>query len=240
MRENGLKLLVARLISVNKEVEVGKSKEESDKYNIFNLRYINSSFNAINRTQYAINAELNSSFSKITTDFRYRKFFSADGSFDIRFFGGLFLHNKSEGDYFSFGLNRGSDYLFEQNLFGRSENDGIFSQQFVIDQAGFKSKYSKPHFSNQLITSINTSISIYKWAEVYNDFAMLKNKDNSPNYFYENGIRLNFVPNIFEFYFPIYTNESFEVTKEAYPTKVRFIITTSIDRIYNFFRRGLL
>ena len=240
LRENGLKLLVARLISVNKEVEVGKSKEESDKYNIFNLRYINSSFNAINRTQYAINAELNSSFSKITTDFRYRKFFSADGSFDIRFFGGLFLHNKSEGDYFSFGLNRGSDYLFEQNLFGRSENDGIFSQQFVIDQAGFKSKYSKTHFSNQLITSINTSISVYKWAEVYNDFAMLKNKDKSPNYFYENGIRLNFVPNIFEFYFPIYTNESFEVTKEAYPTKVRFIITTSIDRIYNFFRRGLL
>ncbi len=240
LRENGIKLLIARLVSVNKEVETGQTKETSDKYNIINLRYINSSFNAIKRTQYAINAEFNSSFSKLTTDFRYRKFFSADRSFDIRFFGGVFLHNKSEGDYFSFGLNRGSDYLFEQNLFGRSENEGIFSQQFVIDQAGFKSKYSKPQFSNQLITAINTSVSVYKWAEVYNDVAMLKNRDNSPNFFYENGIRLNFIPNIFEFYFPIYTNEGFEATKKAYPTKVRFVITTSIDRIYNFLRRGLL
>ncbi|WP_275314891.1 aminopeptidase [Tenacibaculum bernardetii] len=240
LRENGLKLFIARLISVNKQVELGQTKEASDKYNVLNLRYINSNFNAIKRTQYAINAELNSSFSKITTDFRYRKFFSADKSFDVRFFGGFFLHNKSEGDYFSFGLNRGSDYLFEQNLFGRSENEGIFSQQFVIDQAGFKSKYSKPQFSNQLITSINTSVSVYKWAEFYNDVAMLKNRDTSPNFFYENGIRLNFIPNIFEFYFPIYTNEGFEVTQEAYPTKIRFVITTSIDRIYNFLRRGLL
>ena len=39
-------------------------------------------------------------------------------------------------DYFSFGLNRSSDYLFEQNLFGRSENRGLFSQQFVISDGG--------------------------------------------------------------------------------------------------------
>ena len=240
LRKNGLKLLMARLISVNKEVEITKPKEASDKYNIFNLRYIQSNFNAINSTTYAINTEFNSSFSKITTDFRYRGFFSSDNSIDIRFFGGLFLHNKSEGNYFSFGLNRGSDYLFEQNLFGRSENEGIFSQQFIIDQAGFKSKYSTPQFSNQLITSINTSVSVYKWAEIYNDFAMLKNKNNSPNYFYENGIRLNFIPDIFEFYLPLYTNEGFEVTKKGYPTKIRFVITTSVDRIYNFLRRGLL
>lgn len=240
LRKNGLKLLTTRLISINKETDINNPKKESDKYNVFNLRYINSNFDAINRTLYAINTEFNSKFSKITTDFRYRRFFSADKSFEVRFFGGYFLHNKSKGDYFSFGLNRGSDYLFEQNLFGRSENEGIFSQQFVVGQGGFKSKFKSPQFSNQLITSLNTSLSVWKRAEVYNDFAMLKNKNSSPRFFYENGIRLNFVPNIFEFYFPIYTNEGFEVTKEAYPTKVRFVITTSIDRIYNFIRRGLL
>ncbi len=240
LRENGLQLLIARMISVNKEILASKPKEDSDKYNIINLRYIHSKFSAINRTLYAVNAEFNSNFSKISTDIRYRRFFSTDQSFDIRFFGGYFLSNKTEGDYFSFGLNRGSDYLFEQNLFGRSENEGIFSQQFIIGQGGFKSKFSEPQFSNQLITSLNTSVSVWKWAEVYNDFAMLKNKNTSPKFFYENGIRLNLVPNIFEFYFPIYTNEGFEVTKEAYPTKIRFIITTNIDRIYNFLRRGLL
>lgn len=240
LRKNGLKLLIARLITVNKQTEINKIREESDKYNILNLRYIYSNNNAINRTIYAINTEFNSKFSKITTDFRFREFFSTNNSFEVRFFGGYFLYNQSKGDYYSFGLNRGSDYLFEQNLFGRSESEGIFSQQFIIDQGGFKSKFNKPQFSNQLISSINTSISVYKWAEVYNDFAVLKNKKSSPKYFYENGIRLNFIPNIFEFYLPIYTNEGFQVTQEAYPTKIRFVITTSVDRIYNFIRRGLL
>ncbi len=240
LRDNGIKLLLARLIRVDKELVSNAIKQENDKYNVFNLRYIHSKFDAINRTLYAVNTEFHSKFTKITTDIRYRRFFKADKSYDIRFFGGYFLSNKTDGDYFSFGLNRGSDYLFEQNLFGRSENEGIFSQQFVVGQGGFKSKFSKPHFSNQLITSLNTSFTIWKSFELYNDFAMLKSKNTSPQYFYENGIRLNFLPNIFEFYFPIYTNEGFEVTKQRYPSKVRFIITTDIDRIYNFFRRGLL
>ena len=240
LRKNGSKSLITRLISVNKETEIDKPKEESDKYNIFNIRYIHSKYDAIKSTRYAVNTEFNSSFSKITSDYRYREFFSEDKSFELRFFGGLFIHNNSKGDYFSFGLNRGSDYLFEQNLFGRSESQGLFSQQFVVDQAGFKSKFKKPYFSNQFISSINTSISIYKNIEFYNDFALLKNKNYSPNFFYANGIRLNFLPNIFEFYLPIYTNEGFEIGKESYASKIRFIISTNIDRIYNFLRRGLL
>ena len=110
----------------------------------------------------------------------------------------------------------------------------------MVDQAGFKSKFKKPYFSNQFISSINTSISIYKNIEFYNDFALLKNKNYSPDFFYANGIRFNFLPNIFEFYLPIYTNEGFEIGKESYASKIRFIISTNIDRIYNFLRRGLL
>ncbi len=240
LRDIGSKSFTVRLVSVNKEIASGNIKSDKDKYNIFNLRYINNKFDAVKRIRFAANAEINSSFSKISTDLRYRKFFTADESYEIRFFGGLFVSNKTEGNYFSFGLNRGNDYLFEQNLFGRSENEGIFSQQFVVGQGGFKSKFNTPSFANQFITSVNTSVSVWKWAEIYNDVAMLKNKSDSPKFFYENGIRLNFLPDIFEFYLPIYTNEGFEVTKEAYPSKIRFIITTDIDQIYNFIRRGIL
>jgi hypothetical protein len=240
LRDIGSKSLIFRMINVKKETNTGTVKQENDKYNILNIRYIRYKFDAINRTQYAINTEFHPRFSKLTGDYRYRRFFKEDKSFEIRFFGGIFLSNKTDGDYFSFGLNRGSDYLFEQNLFGRSENEGFFSQQFVVGQGGFKSKFSEPQFSNQLITSVNTSITVWKWAEVYNDFAMLKNKNTSPKFFYENGMRLNLVPNILEFYLPVYTNEGFETTKEAYPSKIRFIISTNIDRIYNFIRRGLL
>ncbi|WP_299107128.1 aminopeptidase [uncultured Tenacibaculum sp.] len=240
LRDVGSQFILGRLVYVNKEVAPNTPKTDRDNYKIFNLRYIHSKPNVIHRLQYAVNAEFATNFSKLSTDIRYRQFFDLQRSFDVRFFGGVFTHNNTEGDYFSFGLNRGTDYLFEQNLFGRSESSGIFSQQFVVADGGFKSNFDKPYFANQFIASVNTSVSIWKWAEVYNDFALLKNRGDNAKFFYENGIRLNFVPNIFEFYFPIYTNQGFDITKEAYPAKIKFIITTNLDQIYNFIRRGIL
>ncbi|WP_232731505.1 aminopeptidase [Tenacibaculum sp. SZ-18] len=240
LRDVGTKSILSRIVYVNREIQPNQQAIESDRYNILNFRYIYSKPNVIRRLQYAINAELGNNFTKLSTDIRYLKFFDKKRSFNLRFFGGFFLTNNSDGDYFSFGLNRSSDYLFEQTLFGRSESTGLFSQQFVISDGGFKSFYNQPSFANQLMLSANTSVSIWRWVEAYNDAAILKSKNENPRFFYENGIRLNFVPNILELYFPVYTNEGFEVTDNAYPSKIRFVITSSLDRIYNFIRRGLL
>ncbi len=240
LRDVGTKFLLSRIVYIDREINPTQTEIESDKYQVLNFRYVYSKPDVIRRFQYAINAEFADNFTKFSTDIRYLKFFSEKQSLNLRFFGGFFLSNQSKGDFFSFGLNRSSDYLFEQSLFGRSESSGLFSQQFVVSDAGFKSFYKKPSLANQLILSGNSSISFWKWAEVYNDVAMLKSKNEKPRFFYENGIRLNFIPNIFEFYFPIYTNEGLQINQEAYPTKIRFVITTSLDRIYNFIRRGLL
>ena len=240
LRDIGSSFILARLVGVDKEVATNEIQSSKDKYNVFNIRFVSNKFDAITQKQIALNTEINASFSKLSADIRYRKSFTANKNFDIRFFGGYFLHNKTNEDYFSFSLDRGSDYLFEQNLFGRSESDGIFSQQFVAAQGGFKSKFKNPYYANQLITSVNTSIGLLKFTEFYNDVAMLKNKNTSPKFFYENGIRLNFIPDIFEFYLPIYTNEGLQITKKSYTSKIRFVITTDVDRIYNFVRRGFL
>ncbi|WP_299625847.1 aminopeptidase [uncultured Tenacibaculum sp.] len=240
LRDVGTKFLLSRIVYVDREINPTDTEVESDKYQILNFRYIYSKPDVIKRFQYAINGEFADNFTKFSTDIRYLKFFTEKQSFNLRFFGGVFLYNNSEGDFFSFGLNRSSDYLFEQNLFGRSERSGLFSQQFVVSDGGFKSFFKTPVFANQMLLSANTSVSVWRWAEIYNDLAMLKSKNQNAKFFYENGIRLNFVPNILEFYFPIYTNEGFEVNQRAYPQKIRFVITTSLDRIYNFLRRGLL
>ncbi|MCH3882460.1 MULTISPECIES: gluzincin family metallopeptidase [Tenacibaculum] len=239
LRDVGTKFLLTRLVYINKDVPDSLQVSERDKYTIFNVRYVNSKPNVVKRFQYALNAEFGNNFTKFSTDIRYRKEFNRNQNFELRFFGGVFLNNKSKGDYFSFGLNRGSDYLFEQNLFGRSESSGLFSQQFVVADGGFKSNFNQDVFANQLATSINSSIGIWNWIEVYNDAAMLKNKNQNPRFFYENGVRLNFIPNIFEFYLPVYTNEGFQFN-DNYSSKIRFVITTSFDRIYNYIRRGLL
>ncbi|CAM1373097.1 Aminopeptidase [Tenacibaculum litopenaei] len=240
LRDVGFKSFTTRLFYIRKEVAPGAPVTEEDRYKVLNFRYIYSKPDIIRRLQYAVNLELGNNFTKLSTDIRYRKFFTNEKRFDIRVFGGMFITNNSKGDYFSFGLNRSSDYLFEQNLFGRSENSGLFSQQFVISDAGFKSKYSSPQRANQFALAVNTSVSVWRWVELYNDVAMLKNKKSDPKFYYENGIRLNFVPNIFEFYFPIYTNEGWEFNQGSYPSKIRFVFTTNLDRIYNFIRRGIL
>lgn len=240
LRDVGSKSFSARLFNINKDIAPNTISKDEDNYKVLNFRYIHNKPNVIKRLQYAVNLEFGSSFTKLSTDIRYRKFFALEKSFDIRFFGGIFLNNNSDTSYFDFGLNQSSDYLFEQNLFGRSENSGVFSQQFIISDGGFKSNFKQPYTANQYIFAGNTSVSVWKWVEVYNDAAVLKNSEQKRKFFYENGIRLNFIPNIFELYFPIYTNEGWEFNKEAYPSKIRFVFTTNIDQIYNFIRRGIL
>lgn len=240
LRDVGSKFLIGKLFYINKEIAQGQQATERDHYKVANLKYVYNKPDVIKSLQYALNAELANNFTKLSTDFRYREYFDENRSFDLRFFGGIFLSNASEGNYFSFGLNRGSDYLFEENLFGRSEADGLFSQQFVIADGGFKSFYRENSYANQFILSGNSSVSVWRWLEVYNDIALLKNRDDNPRIFYENGIRLNFIPNILEFYLPVYTNQGWELNQPAYSSKVRFVITTNLDRIYNFIRRGIL
>jgi hypothetical protein len=88
--------------------------------------------------------------------------------------------------------------------------------------------------------SFNSSIGLWRWVEFYNDVAFLKNKNHPIFFGYNNGIRLNFVHNIFEIYFPLYSNNGWEISQSAYPQKIRFTLTANVKSIYNFFRRGLL
>jgi len=239
LRDIGGSSLTAKLVNINKEKGRNTLTQEQDKYSVLNLGYSYSKPDIIKEIRYKINTEFATNFTKFSADFRYRKLTGKNRQLDFRFFGGFFLNNKTTGNYFSFGLDRASDYLFEQNFFGRSESSGIFSQQIIIDDGGFKSKLPV-RFANQFMTSFNSSIGIWKWMEYYTDVALLKNKGNVAYFAYENGIRFNFIHNILEFYFPLYSNLGWEVNQAAYPSRIRFVLTARPSAIYNFFRRGFL
>lgn len=240
LRDLTSRFLSGRLIHVDLEVPPGRIKSEEDNYTVLKLRYTYSNPNIIKGFTYALNTEIADNFSKVYADIRYRKFFNLNRRFNLRFYGGAFLSNKSTSDYFSFGLNRGSDYLFELNLLGRSETEGIYSQQFVTNEGGFKSFFNENSFANQYLASTNTSFSVWRWLEVYNNAAVLKNRNQSSRFFYENGIRFNFISSFFEIYLPVYTNEGLQINQESYSSKIRFVMTTSFGKIYNFFRRDFL
>ncbi len=238
LRDVGSSSVSLMMVDVNKDPDPNVTGVvESDEYRVFNLIYSFSKPEIITDLRYTVGLEYEENFSKAYLDLRYRRLTQEDRQLDFRFYFGSFIHNETTTDYFNFGLTRYSDYLFRLNYFGRSEISGIFSQQYITSEGGFKSDLDQ-NFANQWLSSFNTSVGIWKWIEVYNDFGLLKNK-NQPVFFgYENGIRLNFIHEFLEFYFPIYTNQGWEVGQANYETKIRFVFTADLGRIINLARRG--
>ena len=111
---------------------------------------------------------------------------------------------------FDFNLNRSPDYLFRYDYLGRSDETGIWSQQFVPAEGGFKSFFEEPTTNNFMLTT-NLNIGIWKWIEGYLDLGMLKDDIGESRYFYGSGIRLNLLPDFFELYFPVSSSNGFEL-----------------------------
>ena len=239
LRDATSEALFAKLVHIDKEISPLDNRTDQDSYSIFNVSYNYVNPDIIKEFRYNFNLEAADKFTKLSADLRFRSLSTTDTQLDFRIFAGAFLNNKTEGDYFSFGLDRANDYLFQLNYFGRSENTGFFSQQFIIADGGFKSVLPT-RYANQFMLAFNSSFGLWRWMEFYNDVAFLKNKNNPVYFGYNNGIRFNFVHNIFEIYFPLYSNNGWEVSRDNYPQKIRFTLTGDVNSIYNFFRRGFL
>ena len=239
LRDATSEILSARLVHIDKEVLPNTIQTDQDNYSVLSINYSFINPDIIKEIRYNFSTEIAQNFSKVAADIRFRSLTTSDTQLDFRFFIGTFLSNKTTGDYFSFGLDRTNDYLFQLNYFGRSEDSGIFSQQFIIAEGGFKSVLPS-RFANQFMTSFNSSFGLWKWVEFYNDVAFLKNR-NSPVFFaYNNGIRLNFVHQILEVYFPLYSNNGWEISQGNYQEKIRFTFTADLKAIFSFIRRGVL
>lgn len=210
---------------------------ETNKYNVFNLSYGYVKPAIIEDIRLSTDFQIANKFSKISLTARYRKLTDTNRQFDFRFFTGVFLSNKTESNYFDFALDRPTDYLFQYNYLGRSETSGIFSQQVIINEGGFKSKLEVP-YANEWLSTFNTSIGIWRWIEVYNDVGFVKNKNSKVYFAHENGIRLNFVQDILEIYFPLYSNLGWELSQPSYSSRIRFVLEIQPKKIYNFIRRG--
>tara|TARA_B110000003_G_scaffold113243_1_gene115828 strand:+ start:11744 stop:14524 length:2781 start_codon:yes stop_codon:yes gene_type:complete len=239
LRDVGGSFLSARLLNINRELTLDNSQTDSDKYHVFKLKYYYNKPDIIKGFQYSLGTEIGSNYSKATGEVRFRKLTAKNTQLDFRFYAGSFINNNTNSDFFSFGLDRANDYLFELNYIGRSENSGVLSQQFIMAEGGFKSVLDQ-RFANQFLISFNSSIGIWKWLEIYNDFAFLKNRSDNTYFAYGSGIRLNFIHNIFEFYLPIYSNNGWEINKNAYNKSIRFVLVANPTAIFNFFRRGFI
>ncbi len=235
LRDNENQRIELRTVSVVRE---GQSELQNDPdYDILNLKYTYSNQNMINYFALSGDYQLSKNFSKIAVTATYRKLFKNNRQINLRLFAGTFLQNNTQHtDFFSFALDRPSDYLFDYNYYGRSESSGLFSQQFIRSEGAFKSKL-EPAFANQWITTFNTSTNLWNWIYVYGDLGLVKNRNISHEFVYDSGIRVSLVEDYFEVFFPVYSKLGWEIAEPDYDQKIRFIVSLDLQTLIKLFTR---
>lgn len=235
-RDNRKQLITLRQVIVNREKSNYVTDNSSPNYSVFNARYFNTKTEVTNHFNFMSEVQFASEFGKVASEIEFRKLFENNRQVNLRMYAGTFIYNNTNSDYFSFGIDRPTDYLYDYNYYGRSESTGLFSQQFIMAEGGFKSKLT-PQYANQWITTLNASYSLWNWIEAYGDVGFIKSKGFAEKFIYDSGIRLNFVPDYFELYFPVYSNNGWEISQDKYGEKIRFVVTLSPKTLTNLFTR---
>ena len=235
-RKNEGEGITIRQVYVNREKSNIVTTKNTENYSVFNLRYGYGNSELIKQFSYGTDLQVSNSFSKVSGQIQYRKLFESNRYINLRAFGGFFIHNDNTNDFFSFGIDRPSDYLFDYALIGRSESTGLFSRQFVNAEGAFKSIFDT-RFANQYIFTVNASFNIWNWVELYGDAGTYKNQGLNAKYIYDSGVHLNLVQDYFELFLPVYSSNGFELNDKNYGERIRFIITISPKTLTSLFTR---
>ncbi|WP_104736032.1 gluzincin family metallopeptidase [Hanstruepera ponticola] len=241
LRSNMRNYLSLRYIDINRDEDpnaVLTSETLEPNYSVFNARFNHVDKDLIDFSAWFADLQIAKKFGKVALNYEYRKLTAKNRRYHLRLFAGAFLYNKTyqDSDYFSFALDRPTDYLFDYNYYGRSESAGLFSQQLIVAEGGFKSQLN-PGFANQWITTLNGSTTIWKYIMAYGDVGFVKNHGANAEFVYDSGLRFILVEDYFEIFFPVYSNLGWEIAQPNYDQKIRFIVTLDFKTLLGLFSR---
>ena len=235
-RTNKTEFVQLKQLYINREKTDFLLDKNTENYNLFNFKYGNFQSEATKHYSLTTDLQVANSFGKISTEIHYRKLFDNNRRLSLRLYAGTFLYRSTTSEFFSFGLDRPTDYMFEHSYLGRSESTGIFSQEYVYAEGGFKSKLDT-RYANQWMTTFNASFNVWNWIQVYGDMGLLKNKFAPTKFVYDSGIHLNLVPDYFELFLPVYSSNGYELNTNNYGEKIRFIVTLTPKTLISLFTR---
>ncbi|WP_333875995.1 aminopeptidase [Flavobacterium sp.] len=235
-RDNRKETIIFKYIMIDREKSAFTVDENTENYQVFNAKYLNTKTEITRHFNFLGDFQLSKTFGKLAGEIQYRKLFDDNRQINLRLFAGSFLYHKNTSNYFDFGLDRPTDYLFESDYLGRSETSGLFSQQSIISEGFFKSML-EVRYANRWMVTTNINYTLWNWIDAYSDFGMLKNKGVPEKFVYDSGIRLNLVTDYFELFFPVYSNNGWEVGEKNYGERIRFIVTFNPDTLIGLFTR---
>ena len=207
-----------------------------DDFYVGSLSYALANSNSALSKLFDVNLQVGESFQKVAASYRNRKYYTDARQYTYRIFLGFLADTNNSGNY-DFGISRVNDYSFSFNFLGRSERTGIYSQQYVLADAGFKS-FIPVQTANQWVLSSNLSTTIWRSFELYGDVGWIKNKGKKFDFIYDAGFSLNLFQDYLALYFPVYSNLGWEVNDASYSNKIRFTISLKSSEIISLFTRS--
>ncbi|MGA9326264.1 MAG: metalloprotease [Salegentibacter sp.] len=236
LRDNERQSLVIRSVNVRRDIDPLKPVNQPN-YGVFDVHYRYSNPHLADYSSASFDYQLAKKFSKVSFSLEYRKLFRNNRQINFRMYAGTFLYSDTEDtDYFSFALDRPTDYLFDYNYYGRSQGSGLFSQQIIMAEGGFKSKL-EPAYANQWLISLNGSTNLWRWIFAYSDVGLVKNKNHDAVPLFDSGLRVSLVEDYFEVFFPVYSSLGWEVAQPNYDQKIRFIVSLDLNTLIKLFTR---
>lgn len=240
-----------RSVSVDRERGTPGVDEEStlenNDYSLAGLAYSHQNNNKLK--PYYINADLQfgDNLLKFGADLNLRFLLRNNNYLDLRVFAGAFLNNEATktAEFYRFGLSGitgVNDYLFDYQLLGRSDQTGIWTQQFFVSEGGFKTQTAQ--YANKYMFSTNAMFPITRWIGAYGDIGWTGNENFDTNettfdFHYATGIQMRIVPDFLEFYFPVKSSVTTEITEAQYLNQIRFVVNIDFDDIINRVRTTL-
>jgi hypothetical protein len=192
---------------------------------------------ALDNFSYKVEAQMSSNFKKLSLNSEYITYYAPNRRWTMRIFAGTFLSNNANDNYYDFNVSRVNDYLFQYDLYGRSEAEGFFSQQYIKAEGALRTT-GRLTSANQWLMTAQSATTIWRWVEGYAEIGWIKSSYQNAETHWGTGITFNLVPDFFEVHFPIYNSIGAVFTNNAYPKNIRFQLSLRPASLAKLFSRS--
>lgn len=177
-------------------------------------------------------------YTKAQAEFNYMISYRNPGKgIRSRLFAGVFIHNDETIRNYKFRMSAWSgyqDYLFDNWFLGRSEIDGILSQQMEVNDGGFKS-FSFAGQSDKWLTALNLTFDFPGRLPIafFFDAGMVPKEKfgdfETESFYYDGGLSFFLMRNVMEIHIPLFRSSAIRDAQEANDKKfkdnIRFVFS---------------
>lgn len=228
-------------------------------YLINELTYVLSNSDVLRPFSLKGQLQAGTAFGKFMGTFNWAApLFNNEKGFTLRLFTGAMIYNNSDREEFQlhlsnqFGISDQKrafrDYMYDETLFARSDNTGLFAYQTFENNGNFKIQYSNVN-SNAWMVALNLEakfpgyIPLIAFLDVGTYEEQLQEETAA---LYVGGLGLTFFDGAFKLYMPLaYSNQFsdyYELNRIDWPERVQFMLNLNlynpvrvIDNLEDFF-----